>query len=141
MFCIKGILGNFAKFTGKHPLESFNKVSSLRPATLLKKRLWHRCFPVSFEKFLRTPFCIEHLWWLFLKKAPFSGLILDTYCVRYPHAMPFLNFFLNFLRYPHFKFACSLGGFHLWFALYLLKYSLFWSYCTHTLSFWNMSCF
>ena len=32
------------------------------PATLLKKRLWHRCFPVNFEKFLRTPFLIEHLW-------------------------------------------------------------------------------
>ena len=26
-----------------------------RPATLLKKRLWYRCFPVNFEKFLRTP--------------------------------------------------------------------------------------
>ena len=26
------------------------------PATLLKKRLWHRCFPVNFEKFIRTPF-------------------------------------------------------------------------------------
>ena len=25
-------------------------------ATLLKKRLWHSCFPVNFEKFLRTPF-------------------------------------------------------------------------------------
>ena len=27
-----------------------------RPATLLKKRLWHSCFPVNFTKFLRTPF-------------------------------------------------------------------------------------
>ena len=27
-----------------------------RPSTLLKKRLWHRCFPVNFAKFLRTPF-------------------------------------------------------------------------------------
>ena len=26
-----------------------------RPAALLKKRLWHRCFPVNFAKFLRTP--------------------------------------------------------------------------------------
>ena len=26
------------------------------PATLLKKRLWHRCFPVNFAKFLITPF-------------------------------------------------------------------------------------
>ena len=24
-----------------------------RPATLLKKRLWHRCFPVNFAEFLR----------------------------------------------------------------------------------------
>ena len=31
-----------------------------------KKRLWSRCFPVSFVKFLRTPFLIEHLWWLLL---------------------------------------------------------------------------
>ena len=28
----------------------------LRPATLLKKRLWKRCFPVNFAKFLRTLF-------------------------------------------------------------------------------------
>ena len=33
----------------------FNKVAGLRPAPLLKKRLWHRCFLVNFVKFLRTP--------------------------------------------------------------------------------------
>ena len=33
----------------------FNKVAGLRPATLIKKRLWHRCFPLNFAKFLRTP--------------------------------------------------------------------------------------
>ena len=39
----------------------------LRPAaTLLKKRLWHRCFPVNFAKFIRAPFLTEHLWWLLL---------------------------------------------------------------------------
>ena len=27
-----------------------------RPATLLKKRLWEKCFPVNFAKCLRTPF-------------------------------------------------------------------------------------
>ena len=42
----------------------------LRPATLLKKRLWYRCFPVNFVKLLRKPFlqntsrplllCFEH---------------------------------------------------------------------------------
>ena len=37
-----------------------------RPATLLKKKLWHRCFPVNLAKFLRTPFLTEHLPWLLL---------------------------------------------------------------------------
>ena len=40
----------------------------LRPATLSKKRLWHRCFPVNFAKFLRTPFFTEHLRWLLLEE-------------------------------------------------------------------------
>ena len=38
----KGVLKNVTKFAGKH--------------NLLKKRLWHRYFPVNFVKFLRTPF-------------------------------------------------------------------------------------
>ena len=39
VFCKKDVLKNFAKFTGKHLLQSlfFNKVAGLRPATLLKK--------------------------------------------------------------------------------------------------------
>ena len=32
----------------------FNKVAGLRPAILLEKRLWHRCFPANFAKFRRT---------------------------------------------------------------------------------------
>ena len=48
VFCKKGILRNLAKFTGKHLF--FNKVAGL------KKRLWHRCFPVNFARFLSTPF-------------------------------------------------------------------------------------
>ena len=38
----------------------FNKDAGLRPATLLKRRLWHRCFRVSLSKLLRI-FLIEHL--------------------------------------------------------------------------------
>ena len=67
VFCKKGVLRNFANFAGKHLCQSlfFNKAAGLRPATLLKKRLWHRCFPVNFAKFLGTPFLKEHLilWW------------------------------------------------------------------------------
>ena len=40
----------------------------VRPATFLKKRLWHSCFPVNFAKFLRTPFLTEHLRWLLLEE-------------------------------------------------------------------------
>ena len=39
----------------------------LRPETLLKKRLWHRCFPVNSTKFLGTAFLKENLRWLLLK--------------------------------------------------------------------------
>ena len=54
----KGVLRNFTKFAGKHLCQTlfFNKVTGLRPATLLKKILWHRCLPVNFAIFLRTPF-------------------------------------------------------------------------------------
>ena len=40
----KDVLRNFAKFTGN------------TCARVLKKRLWHRCIPVNFATFLRTPF-------------------------------------------------------------------------------------
>ena len=33
---------------------------------LYKKGLQHRCFPVKFAKFLRTPFVTEHLRWMLL---------------------------------------------------------------------------
>ena len=46
----KGVLRNFTKFTRKHLYQSLfsDKVAGLIP--------WHRCFPVNFAKFLRTPF-------------------------------------------------------------------------------------
>ena len=63
VFSKKDVLRNFTKFTGKHLCQSlfFKEVAGLRPATLLKKRPWHRCFPVKFVKFLRTPFFTKHL--------------------------------------------------------------------------------
>ena len=33
----------------------------MKPAILLKRRLWHRCFPMNFPKFIRTSFSIKHL--------------------------------------------------------------------------------
>ena len=76
VFCKKGVIRNFAKFTGKHLCQSLflNKYSGLRPENFLKKRLWYRCFSVNFAKFLKTLFLIEHLRFLFLPM-----LIRSTY--------------------------------------------------------------
>ena len=36
-------------------------LTRLKAETLLKKRLWHRCFPINSAKFLGTTFFIEHI--------------------------------------------------------------------------------
>ena len=56
VFCKKRCSYKFCKIHRKTPVPEylFNKVVYLGPATLIKKRLWHRCFPVTFVKFLRT---------------------------------------------------------------------------------------
>ena len=51
VFCKKRCSQKCLKIHRKTPVPKF-----LRPATLLKNRLWHSCFPVNFVKFLRTPF-------------------------------------------------------------------------------------
>ena len=54
----KGVLRNFSKFTGKQLCQVlfYNKFAGSEPATLVKMRLWRRCFPMNFAKLLRTPF-------------------------------------------------------------------------------------
>ena len=46
----------FFKIHRKTPEQEshYNKISYLQPAILLKRRLQHRCFTVSFLKFFRT---------------------------------------------------------------------------------------
>ena len=53
-------------------LESFlNKVAGLRPATLLKTRFQHICFPMSIFKNI---YFEEHL-----QTAAFTGVLLEIY--------------------------------------------------------------
>ena len=70
----KGVLSNFAKFTGKDLCQGlfFNKVTVLRRATLLRKKLWRRCFPVNFAKFLSSLFLQSTPGWLLLEFQLFS---------------------------------------------------------------------
>ena len=79
----------------------------LRPATLLKKRLWHRCFPVNFAKCLRT-FCFtEHLRWLLLyglrklKKKKISKLFLKK--MNLMKSLVILNILITKMKYIFLK--------------------------------------
>ena len=65
-----------AKFRSSRPLLTVKKSVLCNKGVLsrrkqetcnIKKRLWHKCFPVNFVKFLRTPFLTEHLRWLLLQ--------------------------------------------------------------------------
>ena len=61
------------------PSKTMSFGNRLRPAGLLKRRLWHRCFPVNFAKFLRTPFLQNTsgrllLFHLFLMSITYGGL-------------------------------------------------------------------
>ena len=49
VLCKEAFLKKFAKFVGEHLCLFFNE-------DLLKKRLWQRCFPVNFGKFLNPSF-------------------------------------------------------------------------------------
>ena len=60
LFYKKSVLKHFAKFTGRH----FCQSSHLGLPTLFKKRLWNRCFPANFAKFLRTPILKNICEWL-----------------------------------------------------------------------------
>ena len=70
VFCKKGVLIETSQNSQENTCarDSF-LITILQTATLLKKSLWHRCFPVNFVKFLRTPFFTEHLRWLLLERG------------------------------------------------------------------------
>ena len=64
VFCKKGVLRNFSKFTGKRLCQTliFNKVAGQRLPTFVKREALTQVLPVNFVKFLGANFCIEHLW-------------------------------------------------------------------------------
>ena len=80
-----GVLRNFAKFTRKHLCQRlfFNKIADHRPATLFKKSLWHRCFPVNFANFLRITFFREHFRWqlLFSQRSRTQLTLTQSYLI------------------------------------------------------------
>ena len=73
-------------------------VSCLRPATLLKKVIWHRCFPVNFAKFQRIP----------LLQNTSGQLPLTTLTISHNFFF-FFNFYFYFFSFffSFFSFCCS----------------------------------
>ena len=66
-------------------LEVFCKIHRL--ATLLKRRLWRRCFPVNFSKFPRTPLFTEQLrrLLLYLNQYPyFENIWINCKSIQSP---------------------------------------------------------
>ena len=106
VFCRKGGLRNFEKFTGKHLCQSlrFNKVAGPRTVTLLKRRFQYECFPVNFSKFLKTRSITEHLRWLLLK-TPVNQLIFREELVdlQLYYSRTFSQKLFKHMCFRHFK--------------------------------------
>ena len=85
VFCKKDIPTNFTKLTGKHLCQSlfFNTSWRLRAPALLKKRLWHICFPLNFKKILGLPFLHNTSKELLLKMGSFQNRCSTEYQADY----------------------------------------------------------
>ena len=91
VFCKKGVLKNFANFTGKHLWWSLFliKLPAFRPGTLLKRDSNTGVFQWNLQRFLRTPalknicdrllLIIVENWWFFLQ------ITSDIFAKRNPH--------------------------------------------------------
>ena len=58
----------------------FNKAAGME---LYLKETPTRCFPVKIAEFVRTPFFIEHPWWLFLSVHIKEERVIDSMYIKY----------------------------------------------------------
>ena len=107
----KNTLQKQPKFTGKRlcQIRVFNKVAGLRPATLLKNKLYHKCFPVNFLKFLRTPFSQKS-----------SGQLLTLFYWTSPDAAS------DSFRFPGCKFLKKEIPEKMFFCAFYKIFNIFW---------------
>ena len=87
----------------------------------MKKRLWHRCFPVNLGKFLRTPFFKEHLRYLLLFFACISLKREGCFCGK---------IFVHMSRFGSTKYSLRLS---IWWGRYKLE-KLYYPYWTRRTS-------
>ena len=79
VFCKKGVLRNFTKFTGKHLCQSFffNKVTGLRP---------EQVFSCEFCEIFKNTFSTEHLRWLLLERLQGEEQFSKNYLSKKPRS-------------------------------------------------------
>ena len=85
VFCRKRVSLEIAQSSQGNTCSRVSFLIKLQACALLKQRLWHRCFPVNFAKFLRTPFLTEYFRWPLL----FCILILKK-CISRTYIMPYM---------------------------------------------------
>ena len=80
VFFKKGVLKNFAKFTGKHQCQSlfFDKLQGLGLQLYFKKKTLDQVFSCECSKISNNTFLIEHRWWLLL---PEYASALVSFCI------------------------------------------------------------
>ena len=64
-----------------HHTKTESLVEDAQFSKYLKKRLWHKCFPVNFAKFLRTPFLQIIFFTEHLLATVFDIKILGELCI------------------------------------------------------------
>ena len=101
-------------------LESlFNKYTGLKAYDFIKKRLRHRCFPVKFAKFLRTPFLHNTsggCFWKYLMNSLFIAFENNEWCyfvvrIGSPASISF------FCAFRFFLFLSFFRVFYIWILL------------------------
>ena len=96
------LLKVFAKFTGKQE-------NTFVIVYFLVKRIRHRCLPVNFAKFLRTPLLIESLRWLDLHLHVHESSLDGSRLLQIFQTKDFLNVLAKFSRkYYQVRVSCEL---------------------------------
>ena len=107
VFCKKGVLKNFVKLIGK------------KPATLLKKTFWRRCFLVNFYNTSGGCFHTNKLVFLFVIWKSQQWLMTFEICCKYFHKM--LKVLMEVPTSKHLMFSCLVNARYIHFFSKMLK--------------------
>ena len=126
-------------------VRTFSVDKVFRPATLIKKRLWHRCFPLNFVKFLRTslfyripPMAASVISCLPISRSLFYHLdVNDTSCYTLNITVQIFSLKYDALdlcfNYYLFTFIFTFMSFKVWINV---SQNWLFSYLSHLLKIW-----